>query len=119
MGIGIIDVLAIPMLVILIMYVVGTVLDTFYRCETKKYFNVHAVQSNAMKFILGGIVIIVAASIYAGATIDKASDITEDMLVVQLARAGLYLAIASSWYWLYESYSKGYMKTWFSKIKIT
>lgn len=113
---NIVDVLFVPTLLILAMWVLCTLIDSVSDKKLIEYFNLEAMESRPLMGVFCGIGLILVVFLAASVIYDV-NEINEDLLIVNFAKGVLYYTIFCSWWWLIECYSKGYIRKWFSFMK--
>lgn len=111
------DFLALPMLFIGILFIIGNILESIHDNKLTDFLNLNPLESKWMASTLTGIVVTVILIGVLAFTHDTPDDIDPNSLWIQVGKGIIYYTMFCSWVWLYECYSKGFMKRWSDRIK--
>lgn len=111
-----IDFLFIPLMLISVLFMVSTVLDKFNETNLVDYFNLNFEDSKAVASVMTGVVVFILLVLGISCYYDI-NEINEDLVMVQVTKGVMYYTLFCSWMWLYECYSKGFMKKWTRTLK--
>lgn len=111
------DFLAIPMIIMGIMFCICTILESIHDNKISDFFNLNPVESKWMTSTMTGIIAIIILIGIIAFTHDTPDNIDPNSTWIQVGKGIMYYTIFCSWVWLYECYSKGFMKRWSDKLK--
>lgn len=114
---NIMDFLSLPMLFIGILFTIGTILESIHDNKITDFLNLNPFESKWISNVITGIVVILILILYVALTHDTPDDIDPNSLWIQVGKGIMYYTMFCSWVWVYECYSKGFMKRWSERIK--
>lgn len=112
-----IDFLFIPLVLIVVLFaVVGTSLEKNKDSNLIDYFNLNFMDSKPVASVMTGVVVFILLVLGISCYYDT-NEINEDLVIIQVTKGVMYYTLFSSWLWVYECYSKGFIKKWTNKLK--
>lgn len=111
------DFLALPMLFIGILFVIGTILESINDNKITDFLNVNPLESKWVAYTMYGVVAVLILILCVALTHDTPDDIDPNSFWIQVGKGIMYYTMFCSWVWVYECYSKGFIKRWSERIK--
>lgn len=113
------DFLALPMLFMGIMLGFCTIIETIHDNEKKisNFLNLNPLESKWAACTMSGVVGVLILILCVALTHDTPDDIDPNSNWIQIGKGIMYYTMFCSWVWVYECYSKGFMKRWSERIK--